>query len=112
MELAQLHPECEKFMEDVNGRVFDLMKVFKKDYLHPEFNGSASIKNVLPVLLPKLSYKALDIQNGTMALTEWERMLAEDTMDGDKETIKKNLLEYCKLDTLAMVEIYKKLKEL
>lgn len=111
-ELAELHPECREFLEDVNSRVFDLMKVFKKDYLHPDFNGSASIKNVLPVLLPELSYKALDIQNGTMALTEWERMLAEHTGDGEREEIKKNLLEYCKLDTLAMVEIYKKLREL
>ena len=111
-ELEELHPEFKDFLEDVNNRVFDLMKVFKKDYLHPDFNGSASIKNVLPVLLPKLSYKALDIQNGTMALTEWERMLAEHTGDGDREDIKKNLLEYCKLDTLAMVEIYKRLKEL
>jgi CRISPR/Cas system-associated exonuclease Cas4 (RecB family) len=111
-ELAELHPEYKEFLEDVNSRVFDLMKVFKKDYLHPDFNGSASIKNVLPVLLPELSYKALDIQNGTMAMTEWERMLAEHTTDGDKTEIKKNLLKYCKLDTLAMVEIYKKVKEL
>jgi len=111
-ELAELHPEYREFLEDVNSRVFDLMKVFKKDYLHPGFNGSASIKNVLPVLLPKLSYKALDIQNGTMALTEWERMLAKDTRDEDREEINNNLLEYCKLDTLAMVEIYKRLKEL
>ncbi len=111
-ELAELHPEYKEFLEDVNNRIFDLMKVFKKDYLHPDFNGSASIKNVLPVMLPELSYKALDIQNGTMALTEWERMLAEDTQDEDRKEIKKNLLEYCKLDTLAMVEIYKKLEEL
>jgi len=47
-----------------------------------------------------------------MALTEWERMLAEHTIDTDKVNIKNNLLEYCKLDTLAMVEIYKKLNEL
>jgi len=111
-ELALLHPEHKEFLEDVNNRIFDLMKVFKKDYLHPDFKGSASIKNVLPVLLPELSYKALDIQNGTMALTEWERMLAEDTREEDKVEIKKNLLKYCKLDTLAMVEIYKKLMEL
>jgi len=111
-ELAEIYPEDKDFLEDINRRIFDLMKVFKKDYLHPDFNGSASIKNVLPVLLPELSYKALDIQNGTMAMTEWERMLAEHTMDVDKIEIKKNLLKYCKLDTLAMVEIYKKLKEL
>jgi len=110
-EMAELHPEDRGFLEDLNSRVFDLMKVFKKDYLDPDFQGSASIKNVLPVLLPELSYKTLDIQNGTMALTEWERMLAEHTVTEHKEDIRKNLLEYCKLDTLAMVRIFEFLQK-
>lgn len=111
-ELAELHPEYRKFMEDINNRVFDLMKIFKKNYLHPDFCGSASIKNVLPVLLPELSYKTLDIQNGTMALSEWEKMISEDLRKGEREKIQKNLLAYCELDTLAMVEIFNKLKVL
>jgi CRISPR/Cas system-associated exonuclease Cas4 (RecB family) len=111
-ELAELHPESSDFLEDLNSRVFDLMKVFKKDYLHPEFLGSASIKKVLPVLLPELSYKSLDIQDGTMALSEWEKMIKEDMNEKDVKNIRENLLKYCALDTLAMVEIYKKLKEL
>jgi len=110
-ELAVLHPEHADFLEDINSRIFDLMKIFKKDYLHPDFHGSASIKNVLPVLLPELSYKSLDIQNGTMALTEWERMLAEHTSDTNSEEIRVNLLEYCKLDTLAMVRIFEFLQK-
>ncbi len=108
-ELAELHPEDKEFMEDLNNRVFDLMKVFKKDYLHPDFQGSASIKKVLPVLLPELSYKNLDIQNGTMALSEWEKIIKGKLSKEEAEKIKQNLLKYCELDTLAMVEIYKKL---
>jgi CRISPR/Cas system-associated exonuclease Cas4 (RecB family) len=111
-ELAELHPEHRAFLLDINSRVFDLMKPFKKDYLHPAFKGSASIKNVLPVLLPELSYKTLDIQNGTMALSEWEKMIQEELSDDQKGTIRENLLKYCALDTLAMVEIYKKLRAL
>ncbi|NQV93410.1 DUF2779 domain-containing protein [Candidatus Kaiserbacteria bacterium] len=111
-ELAELHGEDRGFLEDLNSRVFDLMKVFKKDYLHPEFQGSASIKKVLPVLLPELSYKSLDIQDGTMALSEWEKMIKEDMSQDDIKMTRENLLKYCALDTLAMVEIYKKLKEL
>jgi len=111
-ELAVLHPEDRGFMEDLNNRVFDLMKVFKKDYLHPDFQGSASIKKVLPVIVPELSYKSLDVQNGTMALSEWEKMIKGGMTDVDIEKTKENLLKYCALDTLAMVEIYKKLKEM
>ena len=112
LELAELHPEHKEFLEELNGRVFDLMKIFKKDYLHPDFHGSASIKNVLPVFLPELSYKSLDIQNGTMALSEWEKMIKGDMSPDDVEKTKENLLKYCERDTLAMVEIYKKLRKL
>lgn len=107
MELAELHPEHREFLEDINRRVFDLMKIFKADYQHPDFQGSASIKKVLPVLLPGLSYKSLDIQNGTMALSEWEKMI-KGTLSGEEiEKTKKNLLKYCELDTMAMVEIFR-----
>lgn len=111
-ELAEIHPEYADFLEDINRRVHDLMLVFKKDYLHPEFFGSASIKKVLPVLLPDLSYKKLEIQDGTMALSEWERSTKDTVNSTERESIRENLLKYCKLDTLAMVEIWKVLRKL
>ena len=107
MELAELHPEYREFLEDINKRIFDLMKIFKDDYQHPDFHGSASIKKVLPVLLPELSYKSLDIQNGTMALSEWEKMIRGGMSDFEIQKTKENLLKYCALDTMAMVEIFK-----
>lgn len=111
MELAELHPEHRDFLEDINSRVFDLMKVFKEDYQHPDFQGSASIKKVLPVLLPELSYKTLDIQNGTMAVSEWGRIIKGDARGEEIEKIKTNLLTYCALDTMAMVEIFEVLRK-
>ena len=110
MELAELHPEHRDFLADINSRVFDLMKVFKEDYQHPDFQGSASIKKVLPVLLPELSYKTLDIQNGTMAVSEWGRIIKGEASDEEIEKIKENLLKYCALDTMAMVEIFEVLR--
>ncbi len=109
-ELMKLHPEFKDFLEDVNSRVFDLMKVFKKDYLHPDFKGSASIKKVLPVLVPELSYKELEVQNGTMAIEAWGKTMFDDVSEDEKAKIRKDLLKYCELDTLAMVEILRKLK--
>jgi hypothetical protein len=111
-ELGKLHPEMKDFFEDLNARIYDLKKVFQRDYLHPLFKGSASIKRVLPVLLPHLSYKDLDVQDGTMAMTEWERSISEEVSKQEKEKIRENLLEYCKLDTFAMVEIYRLLRSL
>lgn len=59
-ELGEMIPEYKHAMERLNGRVIDLMTPFKeKWYDDPRFEGSASIKKVLPVLCPELSYKHL-----------------------------------------------------
>ncbi|MBU1046932.1 DUF2779 domain-containing protein [Patescibacteria group bacterium] len=111
IELGKLHPEYEKFFLNVNDRVYDLMKIFKKDYLMPEFKGSASIKKVLPVLVPELSYKELEVQDGTMAMSAWEEML--NTKDKERfEELRKALLKYCELDTWAMVKIFEVINKL
>jgi CRISPR/Cas system-associated exonuclease Cas4 (RecB family) len=112
-ELGKLHPESAEFFRDMNSRMYDLKLIFQNEYLHPKFNGSASIKKVLPVLLPELSYKSLNIQDGTMAMTEWERMVKlGDVNSIEFQEIRNNLLEYCKLDTYAMVKIFEVLKSL
>lgn len=112
-KLAELHPEHADFLEGLNDRMFDLKEIFSKDmYVDAAFKGSASIKNVLPVVVPHLTYKALGIQKGDQAVERWEKMIDPETSQEEKEQIAKDLLEYCKLDTFAMVEIYRFLKAL
>jgi hypothetical protein len=108
-EMAELYPEYKDFLVDINDRTFDLMDIFKKDYVDAQFLGSQSIKKVQPVLVPDLSYKALDVQSGTMAVDSAER-LYEMTEPNEIKEIRNAMLEYCKLDTLAMVKIYEVLK--
>ena len=104
--LALLFPGHEKFLTSVNNRTVDLMDVFKRDYVDIRFKGSTSIKNVLPVLCPHLSYDKLAVGNGGTAMAAWLAMLRE--VDADIKTKKREeLLEYCQLDTFAMVEIYR-----
>jgi len=111
IELAELHPEEKDFLLGLNERTFDLMKVFKRDYTRPDFYGSASIKAVLPVMVPELSYKDLDVQNGTMAMTEWKKIINCELSPEEAQKTRKDLLDYCGLDTFAMVEIYKKIRD-
>lgn len=112
-KLAELHPNDADFLIGLNDRMFDLMTMFSKNYyVDARFKGSASIKNVLPVIVPELTYKALGIQKGDQAVERWERMVFADIHPKEKEDIAKDLLEYCKLDTLAMVRIYEFLKKL
>ncbi|MDQ5944435.1 MAG: hypothetical protein QG658_503 [Patescibacteria group bacterium] len=112
-ELGEMMPEYKNAMEAINERVVDLMVPFKqKWYDDQRFNGSASIKNVLPVLCPHLSYKELGIQEGGSAQRLWMEAVLDEKRADQKDQILEDLIEYCSLDTLAMVEIYKKLAEL
>lgn len=111
-ELARMYPEYAEQIMAINERVVDLMTPFKsKWYDDPRFEGSASIKKVLPVLVPELSYKVLGIQEGNTAQRLWMEAVLDGTREAEKQQILDDLIQYCKLDTLAMVEIYKKLKD-
>lgn len=110
--LAEEVPELQDFLLSLNERMNDLMLPFSKLwYVDKDFYGSASIKKVLPVLVPTLSYSGLGINEGASA----QRLWMQGVIDG-KDTIDRNvlfadLLEYCKLDTLAMVEIFNVLRK-
>lgn len=110
--LGNLVPDYKQFYEELNSRMVDLMVPFSKGYyIDSRFGGSASIKNVLPVLVPTLSYKELSIQEGGNAQRSWMDAVLYESRN-DKDRVLKDLEDYCKLDTLAMVEIFKFLKGL
>lgn len=112
-EIGKRLPEYRDFMQGVNDRVVDLMIPFYGKttmYDHPEFRGSASIKYVLPALVPNLSYKNLHIQEGGTASDTWNRIVSGEYSEEEKNIKVQALRDYCHLDTLAMVEIWKVLK--
>ena len=112
-KLAELHPDFAKFLENINEGMFDLMTIFSENYyVDSAFKGSASIKRVLPVIVPELSYKILNISKGDQASERWEKMISSDTSEEEKKQIEKDLLAYCKMDTWAMVKIYEFLKRI
>jgi hypothetical protein len=105
ISLAEQVPELATELENLAGRLWDLLDIFRKHYADPRFEGSASIKNVLPVLVPRLSYSSLAVQNGSDAQAVWNRMIALE--EGVKKArLEQGLRAYCRQDTLAMVEIY------
>lgn len=111
-EMGERYPEFKEFYQNINDRIYDLMDVFKNGYYaHKEFRASASLKNVLPVMAPELSYKDLDIQEGGSASNRWAKMIQSDTSGEEREKIYQDLLKYCRLDTLAMVRILEELEK-
>ena len=112
-ELAVRNPDYKLFIEDVNAKVYDLMDIFGKQfYVHKDFKGKISIKNVLPVLVPELSYKDLEIQEGGAASQKWNEMVQDGVSQEAKQKIIQDLKTYCGLDTYAMYAIWKYLYEL
>ena len=91
--------------------IFDLEAIFNKQlYVHPGFMGKTSIKYVLPVICPDLSYKTLYIGDGQTAAIRWYHMASR--RHAECENIYEDLCKYCHLDTLAMVKIFKVLEAL
>jgi len=112
-ELSQLNQDKKEELLALNKRFIDLIVPFRgRGYYHPDFNGSFSIKSVLPAMFPndaELDYKKLgSIQNGGDAMDTFANLhLLKDQSKRDE--IRNDLLAYCRLDTLAMVKIWEKL---
>jgi hypothetical protein len=111
-EMAAIYPKYNDELQAIIGRLYDLMTPFqKKMYYKPEMSGSYSIKDVLPALVPELSYTDLPINNGAAASIIFCNLKFEKDQVKVQE-IRNDLLQYCKLDTLAMVKILEVLEKL
>lgn len=107
-ELKDEFPALAKKITAVQKRMVDLMAPFRKNYRLPGMQGSYSIKYVLPALVPELNYDSLSIGNGSDASAAFYNLKLE-TDEGKIDEVRKALLEYCGLDTLAMVKLLEKL---
>ena len=81
-------------------------------YFDKDFFGSASIKKVLPVLAPELSYKELGVGDGLLARRLWTETVLEGKHSENRAANLQALREYCNLHTFAMVRILEVLKNL
>ena len=105
-ELAEAFPQHRDGLLALCDRVVDLLKLLRGSYYHPGFNGSYSLKSVLPALVPDMDYADLDVQDGMAASMAYARMTAADAPASEKASIRQALLAYCERDTEAMVRIY------
>jgi len=112
-ELAKMHPKHASFLRGINRRMFDLLLIFRgKLYDDPAFGGSASLKAVMPVLVPGLSYKTLNIQVGSEASASWPILTSSGLSERKRAQLRRDMIDYCRLDVFGMVEILKKLDTL
>ena len=108
---SEIYPEFAEWFKSLENRFVDPLILFRSfAYYHPQQNGSCSIKKVLPVITGQ-SYESMSIGQGMDASREYFRVTFTDD-NSDKEKIRKALEEYCCLDTMAMVDIVGKLREM
>ena len=117
-EAAQLEsfrkwfPQYAKQIDKIIKNLKDLKDPFKNQHCyHWEMNGSNSLKNVLPAFIPEMGYDGMDITEGMMASNAYLQMFYSKNL-AEIRKLRKALIEYCTLDTLAMVKLVEKLKDL
>lgn len=109
-QLAEALPELRVELRRLTRRIWDLHPIVRDHYYHPEFDGSFSLKEVLPAVVPALRYDDLAIREGGQAAAEYYRMVFVEMDWIERATIRESLLRYCARDTLAMVELRRALR--
>ena len=115
-EMADSFPDLAEHLMNIHDNIVDLMVPFQKGaYYLPIMGGSFSIKVVLPSLFPNdpaLDYHNLKggVHNGSEAMTVFPQIAQMETEQ--QEMTRRALLDYCCLDTLAMVKIWERLLEI
>jgi len=93
----------------IREKFVDLEPLIREHFYDLSFQGSYSIKKVLPVIVTGLTYQGMNISNGADAAG----VFLNRVLNRNQELVKKgyiipseeDLLVYCKQDTWAMVEI-------
>ena len=107
-KLAEMFPKYAGSIRKVTSRFIDLLEITRANYYHPDMRGSWSLKAVVPTVAPHINYQALDtVQDGNAAQGVYLQMFNPAMTPEEKERLRQALLEYCKLDTLATVELVK-----
>lgn len=110
-KLKELANDFSQYAESIRSllpRIVDLKKVIEECIYHPQFLGSYSIKKVAPVLLGQnVSYDHLAVGNGMEAVCKYQELIQLPRTDSTHLDIRKDLLDYCKQDTLLMVQLHK-----
>jgi predicted RecB family nuclease len=109
-ELGSWLPDFGDRINAIQGRLFDLLPVMREHVYHARFAGSYSLKSVLPALVPEMSYDGMEVADGQDAGLAWESLLRGGLDRDERERIRKALLDYCGLDTLAMVRLLEVLR--
>jgi hypothetical protein len=101
--------EYWEFAQSVRDRLEDTCATAQQTLAHPDLQGSFSLKKLAPVLVGQ-GYDDLAIQNGMLAVTEWQKL---EGMNGpEKDAQLASLTAYCQRDAELMLGLLNSYSEL
>ncbi|HEX7078419.1 MAG TPA: DUF2779 domain-containing protein [Candidatus Eisenbacteria bacterium] len=110
--MAEALPDLSgPLLEHVERRIVDLHQLIHEHYYHPEFRGSFSIKDVLPVVVAGMGYGHLAIKDGSQAALAYVSMTDPSRPEEERRETREGLRAYCARDTEAMMRLFQTLKE-
>jgi hypothetical protein len=111
-DLIGFVPGLARGLNSLIDRLVDLKPIVKDHYYHPDMKGSWSLKPVTACIAPKISHANLDeVTDGMAAQRAYLEIIMMGTDPARREDLKNKLLEYCGLDTMAMVAIARYLRQ-
>jgi hypothetical protein len=113
-DLGRWFPDLAPVAERIHARLWDLLKVMRLHVYHPRFRGSFSLKQVLPALVPSLSYDGMEVADGAAAGPAWDRLVrgrAKGPLEpAEAMRLERALRDYCGQDTRGLVEVVRALE--
>ncbi len=112
--LAEQLPHHAAELNSIDARLADLLPVVRNHIYHPAFEGGFGLKQVVPALIPKLRYDDLEVSGGAEASQMLMRLITKGGAIKQRERLRlrRELLKYCAIDTLALMKLHEKLEKL
>jgi hypothetical protein len=105
-ELACFFPERSDAIEKIKDRLVDLLPLVRNHYYHPDMKGSFSIKALLHTVAPEMDYSNLEeVQDETSSQPAFLEAINVETSSDRKKDLRRKMLKYCNMDTIAMVKL-------
>lgn len=111
-ECSEVLPEFRPWVDDIQRRALDLLPVFRAfAFYDARQGGSCSLKAILAPLTGK-TYDDLAVRNGTMASTEFLRVMTGVVDEAERQRVRRALEMYCSRDTESLLWIIVALQKL
>ncbi len=113
-ELSDLFPDLALELNALISRLADPLTIVRSHTYYPGYRGSFSLKTVAPTLAPELDYGKLDgVAGGLEASAAYWYIASGEIKDSDKKSrLRRELLNYCQLDTEALMKVHLELRNL